>query len=298
MPKEITHWVIAEQTFLAMEASPLKDLISNNKALYYYGVISFDTGFYAGGCHKKELIIAAENLHYSNNKGTYAALAGVAEWINKSGDLRGWAFLCGCLSHIMADSTFHPLVYYLTGNPHDHDPIRKKSANIKHRELEAALDIFTRGQVSLENEASVSILLKQIESELIIDLLISLYHINLSPRRKDVNQSVKNHGLYYSFFGSRLLYQFFKLINVMTWGALDLEMSLFYPVPTDDNTKYFSSIFEYTDPFTGEQRCETITQIQERVVRKTIAVYEMFAHSMSSDAAIDYFSNEPGPILA
>ncbi|MGE5404682.1 MAG: zinc dependent phospholipase C family protein [Candidatus Saccharibacteria bacterium] len=297
MPKEITHWIIAEKTYLALERSPLKDLINKNKALYYFGVISFDTGFYAGGGCKKELILTAENLHYSLEQGSFAALARISEWIKKSGDKRGWAFLCGCLSHVMADSAFHPLVYYLTGDPHDPDPELKKTANVEHRKLESRLDLFTRNLVSLDYKASVNELLDNLNNALLIDLMMSLYRDG-SFEKSDINKAIINHGTYYWLFGSHILYLFFKGINFIINGALDLELSLFYPSPNPADIEYFKTPKYYTNPFTGEQRTETVIQTIERVTEQTADILNMLGRSMNIDAAINYFTSNPGPILA
>ncbi|MGE5418222.1 MAG: zinc dependent phospholipase C family protein [Acidobacteriota bacterium] len=297
MPKEITHWVIAEKTLQAMDRSPLKDLINNNKALFYFGIISFDTGFYAGGRYKKDLIMAAETLHYSQEQGSFAALSRVAKWIKNSRDPRGWAFLCGCLSHIITDSSFHPLVYYLTGDPHDPDPIIKKRANIEHRRLESRLDLFTKDLTDLDNDASVNRLLDMNDRDLVVDLVISLYRGSIYGRSA-IEKAVRNHGFYYWLFGSRSLYHFFQVVNFVVRGALDLELSLFYPAPCKTDAFYFTNPKEYTDPFTGEHRSETVMQIAERVIQHTAELYEMFAQSMDIDACIDYLTKNPGPILA
>lgn len=50
MPKEYTHWVLAEKIFLELPGSQIKHLIEQNKNLYYLGAVIPDTPLYT--CRK------------------------------------------------------------------------------------------------------------------------------------------------------------------------------------------------------------------------------------------------------
>jgi hypothetical protein len=55
------------------------------------------------------------------------------------------ALLIGMLSHMAADSCFHPLVYHATGNYYDPDPVKRSLCIQRHRGFEAALDVYLAG---------------------------------------------------------------------------------------------------------------------------------------------------------
>jgi hypothetical protein len=55
------------------------------------------------------------------------------------------AMITGMLTHIAADSIFHPLVYHETGNYHDPDSALRTRAVQQHRRFETALDVYLAG---------------------------------------------------------------------------------------------------------------------------------------------------------
>jgi hypothetical protein len=56
--------------------------------------------------------------------------------------------IIGMLTHMAADSCFHPLIYHETGNYFDPDPVKRTQAVQQHRQFETILDVYLAGTMS------------------------------------------------------------------------------------------------------------------------------------------------------
>ena len=118
MPEEYAHWTLAEKVYLTIEYPDLKSLIAENKSLYELGVGVSDTPFYSVlGRRMREFLLAGRRLHGQDGENTFSFLAALRDYSDLQKNNQAWAFLLGAITHIVADSQFHPFVYYLSGNP-------------------------------------------------------------------------------------------------------------------------------------------------------------------------------------
>lgn len=144
MPKEITHWIIADGVCEGLKGGPLGDAAIENPNCLMVGAVFHDALFYLPRNRGNLPFLAvADRLHGEKGEDTYRIIRDLAFAIKKSkkpGPLM--AFLVGAASHIQADSLFHPLVFAMTGDYFDPDPIRKTKAVRAHRRLEALLDLY------------------------------------------------------------------------------------------------------------------------------------------------------------
>lgn len=144
MPKEITHWLIAEQAALLLEGSGLgKDIAAHPNCLrlgaVFPDILFFMTGKGPGARFRR----LADGMHGSEGEDTYALLRGLlSDPIEAAyaGPLA--AFWVGVATHIRADMRFHPLVYFLTGHYHHPDPIIRMRAVQQHRRFETMMDMY------------------------------------------------------------------------------------------------------------------------------------------------------------
>jgi len=116
MPKEATHWILAEHAWQAMPGGLLKAEIQENKALYYLVAIVFDTPYYSlTGKNRSNLLVAAMRLHgyqASTPFNPFVLLARSSEILSE-----GYRpFLAGALTHAAADAVFHPPIFYFSGH--------------------------------------------------------------------------------------------------------------------------------------------------------------------------------------
>jgi len=144
MPKEIVHWLIAEQSASLLTESLLKNDIAENPACLRFGAVFPDVLFYlAGKSSFVRFSRLADILHGTGGEDTYRFLRLMQEQTTTaraSGPMT--AFWIGVAAHIRTDIVFHPFVYYFTGNYHDRNPAGRSLAIQRHRRLEVLLDMY------------------------------------------------------------------------------------------------------------------------------------------------------------
>ena len=127
MPKERTHWHLAARAAKNLPAGPLADATSAYDAFVLAGAVSHDSAYYAvGNAFAKA---AADRLHGSGGADSYAPFRALAARHREHLE-PGVSFGFGALTHLVADATFHPLVYSWTG----------EEDFSRHQALETALD--------------------------------------------------------------------------------------------------------------------------------------------------------------
>jgi hypothetical protein len=151
MPKEIVHWLIAEEAASLLKGTSLENAVAENPACLRFGAIFPDVLFYlVGNRYFRRIGRLADILHGTDGEDTYRLLRSLSETPGTSGESGPLtAFWIGVAAHLQADIVFHPLIYYLTGNYHDKRPEIRTLAIQRHRRLEVILDMyFTREKTS------------------------------------------------------------------------------------------------------------------------------------------------------
>jgi len=110
LPKEITHWIIADLIREQMEDCPLKACLSENIHMYHIGAVALDTPYYLTGSHQAFFQALASRLHGIKGENTYDPLYMLFKSFPGSVPRPVFAFLCGVITHIMIDSSFHYII--------------------------------------------------------------------------------------------------------------------------------------------------------------------------------------------
>lgn len=144
MPKEITHWLIAERAGSLLTGSPLEKVVAAHPQCLRLGAVFPDVLFFlVGNGPTARLGDLAYALHGAGGEDTYSFLRSLLAGkvtAGESGALT--AFWIGVAAHLRTDIVFHPFVYYLTGNYHDADPAVRTLAIQRHRRFETMLDMY------------------------------------------------------------------------------------------------------------------------------------------------------------
>ncbi len=158
MPKEITHWLLAERVAkcitntspdAALSHAVLHD--AHCRRMLFLGAILHDAPYYTlsspFSTQRREAILLANRLHAASeaeNNGQHddsfdilrAGISALAVCAPHE-ILAFQAFLLGMCTHICADCRFHPRIYYASGNLWQ----SPDEAWSRHRALESALDL-------------------------------------------------------------------------------------------------------------------------------------------------------------
>lgn len=153
MPKEITHWILAQRIAEALRDTRLGDAALACPNALKLGAVFPDMAYYLTG--KTDLArLGAETArayHGTHGQDTYILPRALLSRALNAGptedQIPRLAFLTGVAAHLHADMAFHPLVFYLTGNTQDPDPARRSRAVRDHRRFETLLDIHVCGSI-------------------------------------------------------------------------------------------------------------------------------------------------------
>jgi len=157
MPKEVTHWLIAQQTARALQGSPLGELVDQYPNCLLLGAVIHDAAYYVRDRRWKRAMPGFANALHGRGCDPFAVIGSVAEAAAQArhpGPVR--ALLIGMLSHLAVDGCFHPLVYHATGNYYDPEPAKRSISVQKHRGFETALDVYLAGTLANVKTFSLS----------------------------------------------------------------------------------------------------------------------------------------------
>jgi hypothetical protein len=148
MPKEITHWIIAEAVSKRLEGTFLEGPLRRSPNLLHIGAIIHDAPYYyLKNDFDSRFGSLPTRLHGTVDDAVELVesllryLMGLPE--DEKGKLE--AFLVGLISHLFADALMHPLIFYLTG-PYDAPDLQCRSAaRHDHRMLESLIDLCLAG---------------------------------------------------------------------------------------------------------------------------------------------------------
>ncbi|GIX42499.1 MAG: hypothetical protein KatS3mg129_2232 [Leptospiraceae bacterium] len=146
MPKEISHIYFAEE--IQKDLRPeIQQILKQNQNLYYYGSTSPDLFYYYLPLRKQFHQIGRIDWgkyihdHKENMNPIYLLL----EWEKEnlySQSKKIFSFVAGYLTHVAADTIFHPYIYSITGHYYNPDKKLQKIAQRNHRIFESKMDLF------------------------------------------------------------------------------------------------------------------------------------------------------------
>lgn len=276
MPKELTHWHIAREAMKKGIPGEVGKIIASNPALYYLGAIAHDIGFYdLSSPSLANLEHVANQLHGVGGENTVTPLCEIMETAFGQNNVRvHLAFLLGMLTHLVVDSTFHPMVYYMSGNYFAEDPEERDKAVYRHRLLETAIDLWLKSVHPLDYPSGLLQLWRDTgETERkAFKLLIEQAVCNGDMRKiEHFHKAWRNHRLLQTVFGwstPRKMLSIYRSIGHSSVGKLE---ALFYTLPLD--LSFFETTLDWRHPVTGERQAIMIDAVFDLCVKKVVLLF-------------------------
>jgi len=276
MPKEYTHWVLAEKAYRNLSDSRLKALLARNKNLYNLGAVVPDTPFYYMiGRRSIDFLSAGWRLHGHNGEDTFSFLPVVSRFFDVKNDDSVWAFLLGVMTHIVADGVFHPFIYYFSGNPLNHNPGVSRGAAFRHRMMETYLDRHYMRETAFAHSGKLALILKgnAITQENFIRLLSCLFFPFSDYPPKEIKSALRKHKFIQSQFYKRIYRNVLKATRIVPFFRLDEFSALFYPRIKGSGIPFFRGPIKYVHPVTGDKYQETLHDMESRVAGKCLRAF-------------------------
>lgn len=145
MPKEITHWLLAERLAKAARDTPFGPALEAEPGCLLLGAVVHDVFFYLTGDGPPGLKDLPYLLHGARGEDPGAFLLAQAAHARRSGSYKAQSLLAGLASHACADAVLHPLVFFQTGHLFSPDPAVAQRARMNHRALESLWDMRLTG---------------------------------------------------------------------------------------------------------------------------------------------------------
>ncbi|MBW1686175.1 MAG: zinc dependent phospholipase C family protein [Deltaproteobacteria bacterium] len=314
MPKEISHWLLAEETARRLPDGLIRESIEAYPDLYQLGAVVFDSAFYAVRYPKAaEASEAGLRLHGINGEDTYEPLkrllaSELAEDPAYEGprggeDASTLSFIAGCVTHIMGDTHFHPLVNFFSGKYYADDRAQMDRSQKRHRRFEAALDrhFLSVSGIELRNGGSLSRTLAASTAAVgdrLEDLAAGLYYGSGGPSRPAMIPLLRRHATIQKLFGSPIAASVARAIGALLGGGAAGVAAAFYTSDPPEGYALFRGPIEYRHPNTGEERRESVGELFDRAASAGTAVLGTLAEwAQSMDAAADPFGGHRGVSL-
>ena len=148
MPKEITHWLVAEAVSKRLEGTFLGEPLRRNPNLLHIGAIIHDAPYYyLKGDFNSRFGSLPTKLHGTVDDAVELIESLLRYLLGRSEEEKAQlkAFLVGLITHLFADALMHPLIFYLTGPYDAQDLKRRTAARQDHRMLESLIDVCLAG---------------------------------------------------------------------------------------------------------------------------------------------------------
>jgi hypothetical protein len=255
MPKDITHWAIATAALKNVSSKRFKGIINNNYAAFLAGAVAYDIPYYASGKFSHVLSQKADELHGVETGKVWEPIIhliqGSAEEDKDITDIL-LAFVLGCISHVIIDSSYHPFIYYFTGNYYDKDLAKRNIAIINHRQFESQLDLYYLQKLNYAGPTSAKYIFSQLPGSIASEFLSLLYFRHADKKMEMTEECLHNYIKAQHLFNNTLVKCMLKLIGLVN-TKMRKHSALFYPkVIAPDYYRLFESSFKYRHPSSGE----------------------------------------------
>lgn len=296
MPKEITHLLVAERTAERLRGTCLGDSAFGCPNALKMGAVFLDIPYYLTGTSKLAEMAAmvANEYHGTHGEDTYVLLRTLLAWSSKHVHPAHQAFLTGVISHLQTDMVFHPCIFFMTGNYHDTDPVKRTRAVRDHRRFEVMLDFHVcrvLGQKPQNFKARK--FWKNLECQQLL---------GWSEEDKErpelgimLKMAVKKFMTAQGLFPNSVASLIADVFDPILPDTLKELTALFYRHPPEYLMARLSGSLEYQNPMSGEICLARVDELLEQAVEKSIALCK-WLESFLANGNSEYFA-ERGPSL-
>jgi len=260
MPKEITHIFFSEDTVNQLDKNKLFSTLSSNKPFYNFGSIAVDILYYN---LDKFSTSWGDFLHGKDgNETSLPIIEALIDLKNNQNDKyfhQKLSFICGFLTHMALDITFHPFVYYFSGNYYDDNKDLAILAKMNHRIIEGWIDLFLleKKSINLKDFKDLDNIYKNKEINLIILDFMSKIFDKAWKTDKNILKPLKRGYFIQKFltkqFKNSNMNKLIRIINRLSNNKLKSYVALFYPIKYSKIPTKIIEFGQFKNPVTNEE---------------------------------------------
>ena len=264
MPKELTHWMLAEQALDRLPSgSRLGAVIARHREAYLGGAVLPDTlAHICSGPYHPTARTLSQRFHDPPGNSYQPLISAEARFPE---GLPPALFACflGVVSHMEADIALHPYVYAATGG-----------AGIgEHYRLETAIDVRFLRLGSAPAQRRLDRLLGASTKEVLVSAAGLLFDPEGELPRRALEQSLALHCRFQSMYGRTFWKMAVRLLARVCGSPFREQRHLFYPLWGGGSIE--SGLEEgWLHPETGEWKRTSLDQLVSQAVERTVAVFQ------------------------
>jgi hypothetical protein len=286
VPKELTHWLLADKAFAGLSAdSQLRVIIEDNYASYRGGAVLPDTLLHLfRGPHAAAALAASHTFHNTSGN-SFAPLIQAESHFPAGFPADYLACMLGVISHMVADIVFHPYVYSLSGS----DGIGQ------HYRIETDIDCHFLCNGTISAKLKLNDLLPGNTRKTLINVAALLFDPCGTLPRAALEQALSLHCRFQAMYNSTLWKLAVRLLARIAGSPFKEQRYLFYPLSRSLHcTCLNANTPEWRHPVTGEPQFNTLEELTDEAVRRTIVLYTLIEESGSLASAL---CSKPGENL-
>lgn len=293
MPKEITHWIIAERVAKKLQGTVYEQAINKYPNIYKLGAVYHDLFYYlTPQKYPKHQAIAqglasvTNKLHGISGEDTFAVLRCVAWQIQRQAENQHLiAFWLGLLTHIIADQIFHPLVYYYTGEYYPDTDIKTRIRHQRHHlKFEALLDFYLcKGNYEEMNKYDLTALVKGLEyrfDDLVQQALAFYLTMNAEVYAKHMLTALAHAHKAHRQIRSLSRNSFFAPLFSFFPQNMQTKLGALYYKQLNSYFERLSGELAFKNPVTGQTTLTTIEEMLNLSVENCIAYCQKWQNSI------------------
>lgn len=277
MPKELTHWILAERAFAGLDANcPLQGIIDKHHDLYLSGAVLPDTLMHLFHGPQAPTALALAKRFHDTGTNSYAPFIRAEEHFPDGFPTNLLACLLGIIAHMQADIVFHPYVYSLSG-----------VTDIgRHYRLETALDVyFMRRDVSLPARHLRDLVRPGTRDDLVTACSLIFDPSGELPS-EIVGHTLDLHCRFQQLYDRTHWKLLVRLLGSLHAPPFKDYQHLFYPLRMTRDNGLLTGHEQWQHPITGELLTTSIDELSRQVVRRTTTVMERIAEHGSLTKAL------------
>lgn len=283
MPKEITHWLIADEALRRLRQSlPAREL---RREFVMLGATFHDVLYYARRKRgEPSYWDAADILHGAHGEDTLEIVRFLlAACLRHPRQTALPSFLLGVITHIAADTVFHPFIYWTAGDWRGKEALYESQR--RHRALEAAIDVYFCAQKSLRlSSFSLYQYRKQAGRKGFEEIITLLAGFSRFAPWSDIKNALRNGynnlALARFFFYNRLANRIVSAIERGCSARTRTFTALRYY--TENRTALPVEALSHPHPVTGEPVTSSIDEMFERSVQESLRLFAFVEESLQN----------------
>ena len=286
MPKEFTHWILAERSLNALDTgSRLHNVISLYKSAYLGGAVLPDTLLHLFfGPYSVAALDSAHRFHDACGN-SYVPLIRAESGFQDGFPDDTLACILGVISHMLADIVFHPFVYSLAG-------INDIG---RHYRLETDLDMYFVRQWGTPINRLAAIVTPE-SRKTFLGVIMLLFAPDEELPKEAVERALKLHCRFQAMYNNTFWHLLAIILANLLGSPYKEQRNLFYPISSYGycQPECFLKDVEWRHPVTGIINLCSVDDLADQVVRCCVEIFRRIEETGSLTTAL---SNQPGANL-